>query len=253
LKDYIQNWQSVTKEILSLFLCFALSACASTQKKYTESFALDESDKKTIPKRLYLPTDLASRVKVWRRIVSENIETSGSAMYGASDCTAFTQIWLEKINSKYDVKLIYSSSSGVGDIALNNGSTAKQDITHVFVTDRGLCPNSDQCKDEIIIDASYLQFVEQGACLVMPQNETLGTDCKGSQSLKNLPKVLVGSQADISEFYSHLPTKVQIQLNGVNQNTGNWLPKSAASLIYSFGVHFPLRTNLAIFEGSEKK
>ena len=253
MKDNIQKWLGMTKEILSLFLCLALSSCLSTQKKDTESFALEESDKKTVSKRLYLPTDLASRVKVWRRIVNENIETSDSAMYGASDCTAFTQIWLEKINSKYDLKLIYSSSSGVGDIALNNGSTAKQDITHVFVTDRGLCLNNDQCKDEIIIDASYLQFVEQGACMILPQKETVGIDCKGSQSLKTLPKVLVGSQADISEFYSHLPTKVQIQLNGVNQNTGNWLPKSAASLIYSFGVHFPLRTNLAIFEGPEEK
>jgi hypothetical protein len=67
--------------------------------------------------------------------------------------------------------------------------------------------------------------------------------------LRGLPKVLVGSPAEISKFYTDLPVKTQILLNGVNQNTGNWLPGSAASLIYSFGANAHLRSDLAILEG----
>ena len=174
---------------------------------------------------------------------------SETPMYGASDCTAFTQLWLESINTRFGVKLNYSSSSGVGDIALKNGSIAKQDITHVFASDRGLCLNNSQCADEIIIDGSYLQFVEQGACLVAQENESITGECQAARPLMGLPRVLVGSQAEISKFYANLPVKTQILLNGVNQNTGSWLPDSAASLIYSFGANAHLRSNLAILEG----
>jgi hypothetical protein len=232
---------------ISLF-CLNLSSCMSARKEsYQSSHAIGESQSEKKP--LILPTELKGRVQFWVSLVEETLRDSEAIMYGASDCTAFTQLWLESVNTKYGIKLSFSSSSGVGDIALNNGNLTKQDITHVFATDRGLCLNSSQCADEIIIDATYLQFVEHGACLVTQENKPLSGECQAARNLRGLPKVLVGSQAEISKFYTDLPVKTQILLNGVNQNAGNWLPSSAASLIYSFGANAHLRSDLAILEG----
>ncbi|MEI8026203.1 MAG: hypothetical protein WCI18_07625 [Pseudomonadota bacterium] len=92
-----------------------------------------------------LPTDLPSRVRAWQEIVAESLKSDSLNLFGAGDCVAYTQLWLEKMNSENGIKLFYSQSFGMGDITLRDGSHLRHDITHVFASDRGLCPNSGDC------------------------------------------------------------------------------------------------------------
>jgi hypothetical protein len=146
-------------------------------------------------------------------------------LFGATDCVAFTQLWLDKMYSEHGIKLFYSESHGVGQIKLLSGKATKHDMTHVFASDRGLCQTSGDCDKEIIIDASYLQFVEYGSCLVEPKSDA----CKNVPALDALPKILVGSQAEIGQFYPKLPLKIKLQDIFEDRALGNWAPESVAA------------------------
>lgn len=231
---------------LSFLALMLFSSCKTARRQESDPYQAHSHSGSTTsikPPLKKLPSDLPSRVRAWQEIVAENLKSNPLSLYGAGDCVAYTQLWLEKMNSENGIKLFYSQSFGMGDLTLRDGNHVKHDITHVFASDRGLCPNSSDCDQEIIIDASYLQFVEHGQCIVDPKLDA----CKSFNNLGALPKILIGSQSDVSQFYSKLPVKVQLQeILGVQQ-FHDWMPESAASLIYSYGPNSKLRSNLAIF------
>ncbi len=231
---------------VSLILFSAISACKVSTKSVmdpSQAASIDDGMKSIKYPRKQLPLELSDRVSAWREIVAESLKSTDLSLFGASDCVAFTQLWLEKMNSEYGIKLFYSESHGMGQIKLLSGKETKHDINHAFASDRGLCQTSGDCDKEIIIDASYLQFVENGSCLVEPKSDA----CKTFRFHDALPKILVGSQAEVAQFYTNLPLKIRLQEIFEDKAFGDWAPESIAPLIYSFGSNSKLRSNLDVF------
>jgi hypothetical protein len=160
----------------------------------------------------------------------------------ASDCAAFSQVWLEKLNGSYGYGLIYAETAGMGTVPLTAGGTARRDKTHYFLVDRTLCGSDESCDAELIIDPTYMQFLRQGECLY---GETEG--CGGAGVLRGLPRVLAGTRAEIKAFYSAFAERVRLYSAGVpDLPAGSYDPAAAASLIYSFGPNAGLRSNIEL-------
>ncbi|HCC48501.1 MAG TPA: hypothetical protein DEQ38_10375 [Elusimicrobia bacterium] len=189
-----------------------------------------------------LPAEPAARAAALRRAVETVLAAEAGQLSAASDCAAFSQIWLEILNGSFGYKLIYAETAGMGTVALAAGATARRDKTHYFLVDRTLCGAAEPCDAEIIIDPTYMQFLEQGECLY---GETEG--CAGAEVLRGLPRVLMGTRAEIKAFYSAFPERVRLYSAGVpDLPDGSYDPASAASLIYSFEFNSGLRSNIEL-------
>ncbi|MHB0995629.1 MAG: hypothetical protein ACYC2I_04590 [Elusimicrobiales bacterium] len=196
----------------------------------------------TVPEWESLPAEPAARAAALRGAVEAVLDSEAGPMSAASDCAAFSQLWLEKLNGAFGYKLVYAETAGMGDVALASGGTARRDKTHYFLADRTLCGANEHCDAEIIIDPTYMQFLRQGECLY---GETEG--CAGAGVLRGLPRVLVGTRAEIKAFYSALSDRVRLYSAGVpDLPAGSYSPASAASLIYSFGTNAGLRSNIEL-------
>lgn len=189
-----------------------------------------------------LPAEPAARAAALRRAVEAVLAAEAGPMSAASDCAAFSQLWLEKLNGFFGYRLLYAETAGMGDVALAAGGTARRDKTHYFLADRTLCGANEPCDAEIIIDPTYMQFLRQGECLY---GETEG--CAGAGVLRALPRVLAGTRAEIKAFYSALSERVRLYSAGVpDLPAGSYDAASAVSLIYSFGPNAGLRSNIEL-------
>lgn len=195
-----------------------------------------------------LPAEPAARAEALRAAAELVLASSGEPMSAASDCAAFTQLWLEKLNAANGYRLIYAETAGMGEVALAGGGTARRDKTHYFLADRTACGSAEPCDGEIILDPTYMQFIEQGECLYSQAR----TGCAGAWTLLALPKVLVGTRAEIAAFYAGLAGRVRLYTDGTDLHAGHYDGASAASLIYSFGANSGLRANIGIFFGAGK-
>lgn len=194
----------------------------------------------TVPAWGSLPAEPAARSAALRLAVEAVLASEAGPLSAASDCAAFSQIWLEKLNGVFGYRLIYAETAGMGTVALAAGGTERRDKTHYFLADRTLCGAGEPCDAEIMIDPTYMQFLRQGECLY-GENE----GCAGAGLLRGLPGVLVGTRAEIKTFYSALSERVRLYSAGVpDLPAGSYDPASAASLIYSFGPNAGLRTNI---------
>ncbi|MEI7529316.1 MAG: hypothetical protein WCK76_10265 [Elusimicrobiota bacterium] len=194
-----------------------------------------------------LPAEPAARARALRRVVELAQACEPEPMSAASDCAAFSQLWLEKLNAGSGYRLTYAETSGMGTVALAGGGTVRRDKTHYFLADRTLCGAGEPCGAEIIIDPTYMQFLEQGECLY----GGTGAACAGAEALRGLPRVLVGTRAEIKAFYAALAERVRLYSAGVpDLRPGKYDAASAASLIYSFGPNAGLRGNIEILFGN---
>lgn len=191
-----------------------------------------------------LPLDPSDRAQALRETVEAVSAEAAEPMSAASDCAAFSQVWLEKLNLEKDYRLIYAETAGMGDVELAGGGALRRDKTHYFLTDRTLCGPAEPCENEIIVDPTYLQFFEGGECLY-------GAGCPAPEELLALPRVLVGTRGEIKAFYASLAGRIRLYAEGLDLQAGRYDAASAASLIYSFGPNSGLRSNIEIFIGAE--
>lgn len=220
---------------LALLLYPAGQVCAGAQE--TLGGALP-----AVPAWDSLPAKPAARAAALRRAVEAVLAAEAGPLSAASDCAAFSQVWLEKLNGSFGYRLIYAETAGMGDVSLASGGTARRDKTHYFLVDRTLCGAVEPCDAEIIIDPTYMQFLRQGECLY---SETEG--CGGAGVLRGLPRVLGGTRAEIKAFYSAFAERVRLYSAGLpDLPAGSYDAASAASLIYSFGPNAVLRSNIEL-------
>lgn len=192
-----------------------------------------------------LPPDPSDRAQALREAVEAVAAAAGEPVSAASDCAAFSQVWLEKLNFERGYRLTYAETAGTGNVELAGGGAARRDKTHYFLADRTLCGPSEPCESEIIVDPTYLQFFEGGDCLY-------GAGCPAPEELLGLPRVLVGTRGEITAFYSSLAGRIRLYADGLDPRAGGYDAASAASLIYSFGGNSALRLNMEIFPGAER-
>lgn len=220
---------------LALLLYPAGQVCAGAQETLGGAVP-------TVPAWASLPAEPAARAAALRGAVEAVLAAEAGPLSAASDCAAFSQIWLEKLNGSYGYRLLYAETAGMGDVALAAGGTARRDKTHYFLVDRTPCGANEPCDAEIIIDPTYMQFLRQGECLY---GETEG--CAGAGVLRALPRVLAGTRAEIKAFYSARSERVRLYSAGApDLPAGSYDPAAAASLIYSFGPNAGLRSNIEL-------
>ena len=198
-----------------------------------------------VPKWNDLPKTPLERSKAWQQIIALLQENSSEPTSAASSCEAYSQLWLNKLNTKYGYKLFYAQTAGTGTLKMADGKTLQRVKTHVFVADRELCGNKEDCDNEIIIDPTYVQFLEPGECLYGAKGDV----CKNADYLNTYPKVLVGTHEEITKFYAANPKKIRLEaVSGLDPDTGKYAPESAALLLYSFKKNVSMRTNIALFQ-----
>lgn len=223
------------------FITIALLAAWALTRRL-EASPPENSPGAAVPTWESLPSEPAARAAALRLAVETVLASEAGPLSAASDCAAFSQIWLEKLNGSFGYKFIYAETAGMGDVALAAGGTARRDKTHYFLADRTLCGGGEPCDEEIIIDPTYMQFLRQGECLY---GESEG--CAGAGVLRGLPGVLVGTRAEIKAFYAALSERVRLYSAGVpDLPAGAYDAASAASLIYSFETNAGLRSNIEL-------
>jgi len=249
------SFQLVSSVQISLVLpvYLSISSCLPVQKsRMSSTVAKTQPASKILPAKpipelkakIQLPETLPERVKAWQLIVDEAIKEHGTALFGAGECEKFTEEWVLKVKAELGINLHWSRSEGFGVLTTLEGEEFRRDLLHAFATDRGLCKGDESCAEEIIIDASYLQFIEGGECRIEPKLEA----CSFLPPSAYLPPVLVGSQSDIVEFYSDLKHRVEFPSSFMKDSFKEFLPKSAPSFIYSFSINSSRRVNMNVFQ-----
>jgi hypothetical protein len=246
-------------EVVSVFVFVALAALSSckpvSQGAGVASVVSVESIplSKTVlaasqfPPWSSLPQEPKARANEYRKIVGEILAKTERPLSDAENCTGYSQIWIEELALKHGYKLHIgqtASESALQSVELLDGASHKASMTHEFVVDRSLCKGEGSCDAEIIIDPTYIQFLESGECVY----RNVGEFCKNTGPLKSLPKVLVGTHSEILEFFAK--HKARLRLNSLTDTdpmVGKYTTLPAVSLIYSFQNFSGMRVNVGPF------
>lgn len=136
-------------------------------------------------------------------------------------CTDLSGKWLPELQ-KRGMKAVLSAtdSNAVRAFVIREGKEVQAYKFHVFLTDSSLGTG----ENEIIFDATYMQFLE------------------GAAKLKGLPKIFIGTRHDAEKLFARYASHCRVEAaEGGDEFTGRYEIKSYTELIYSFGKNAPAR------------
>lgn len=170
-----------------------------------------------------LPSGVKDRVDFYKRAVRETLNPENIQNLASPDgyCVDLAFAWQAILQEKgYPVEVVFTDTNiSKGKVKIN-GVEQRGDKYHAFLVDRSLGEGK-----EIIIDPSYLQFLDNGG-----------------EHFKKRP-VFVGTHKDIIALYNENRATIRLDVAG-DEHIGQYDPPSLASLNYSFSTNSNARMTL---------